>query len=139
MMTGQGAPFCMCKNQGKDPSLSFTDKTLTCRDCSESFTFTAGEQEFYSTKGLLNEPTRCPSCRSARKSRTSLDSMDSGYERYGNFVSYGGRTPRQMHPAQCADCGDMTEVPFKPRGDRPVYCSSCYSKQRAASEAPQQS
>ncbi|HWO94564.1 MAG TPA: CxxC-x17-CxxC domain-containing protein [Dehalococcoidia bacterium] len=38
-----------------------------------------------------------------------------------------------MHPAQCADCGDMTEVPFRPRGDRPVYCSACYNKQRAGS------
>jgi hypothetical protein len=29
----------------------------------------------------------------------------------------------------------MTEVPFLPRGDRPVYCSNCYTKIRAASEA----
>ncbi len=115
--------------------MSFADKTLTCRDCSNSFTFTAGEQEFYAAKGLVNEPSRCSSCRSVRKSQTSMDSPggDAGYERYGNFASFGGRTPRQMHPAQCAGCGDMTEVPFKPRGDRPVYCSTCYNKQRADS------
>jgi CxxC-x17-CxxC domain-containing protein len=112
--------------------LSFADKLLTCRDCSSSFTFTAGEQEFYATKGLMNEPTRCSSCRSVRKTRVSTEQETAGYERYGNFVSFGGRVPRQMHPAQCAECGDMTEVPFKPRGDRPVYCSSCYNKQRAA-------
>jgi hypothetical protein len=29
----------------------------------------------------------------------------------------------------------MTEVPFLPRGDRPVYCSNCYTKIRAASES----
>ena len=29
-----------------------------------------------------------------------------------------------MHPAACALCGDMIEVPFIPRGDRPVYCST---------------
>ncbi len=114
--------------------MSFTDKSLTCRDCSNSFTFTAGEQEFYAMKGLMNEPTRCTSCRSVRKTRVLMEENDSGYERYGNFASFGGRVPRQMHPAQCADCGEMTEVPFKPRGDRPVFCSSCYNKQRA--EAP---
>jgi CxxC-x17-CxxC domain-containing protein len=36
-----------------------------------------------------------------------------------------------MHPATCAECGMMTEVPFVPRGDRPVYCSNCYNKMRA--------
>jgi hypothetical protein len=28
----------------------------------------------------------------------------------------------------------MTEVPFQPRGDRPVYCSNCYSKVRGPAE-----
>ena len=51
-----------------------------------------------------------------------------GYVRYGNFASFGGKTPRQMHPATCAECGQMTEVPFVPRGERPVYCSNCYNK-----------
>jgi len=113
--------------------LSFTDKIITCRDCNQPFTFTAGEQEFYANKGLQNEPVRCPSCRSARKmNRTS--EPDEGYVRYGVFASFGGRTPRQMHPATCADCGMMTEVPFQPRGDRPVYCSACYTKIRGADE-----
>jgi len=48
-------------------------------------------------------------------------------ERGGNS-NYGPR--RQMFPATCADCGKDTEVPFEPRGDRPVYCSDCYRKVR---------
>jgi CxxC-x17-CxxC domain-containing protein len=114
--------------------LSFADKTLICRDCKQNFTFTAGEQEFYANKGLQNEPVRCPSCRSVRKS-TRPTEPEEGYVRYGVFASFGGRTPRQMHPATCADCGMMTEVPFLPRGDRPVYCSNCYTKIRGAAEA----
>ena len=114
--------------------MSFADKTLMCRDCKQNFTFTAGEQEFYANKGLQNEPVRCPSCRSARKS-TQPREPEEGYVRYGVFASFGGRTPRQMHPATCADCGMMTEVPFLPRGDRPVYCSNCYTKIRSAAEA----
>ncbi|MBI2098771.1 MAG: hypothetical protein HYT49_03965 [Candidatus Wildermuthbacteria bacterium] len=41
-----------------------------------------------------------------------------------------GRFEREMFPAVCADCGKDTQVPFKPSGDRPVYCSDCYSKHR---------
>jgi len=34
--------------------------------------------------------------------------------------------PREMHKATCADCGQETEVPFKPVENRPVYCRACY-------------
>ena len=40
------------------------------------------------------------------------------------------RPPREMHKAVCADCGKECEVPFKPSGDRPVYCRECYQKHR---------
>jgi CxxC-x17-CxxC domain-containing protein len=36
------------------------------------------------------------------------------------------RNPREMHKVTCADCGKETEVPFKPDGNRPVYCRECY-------------
>ncbi len=97
--------------------MSFQDKSIQCSDCSATFTFTAGEQEFFQSKGYTNEPKRCPSCRQARKS-----------ERYGSSSNYG--TQRQMFPAKCAECGKDTEVPFEPRSGRPVYCSDCYRKIR---------
>src|SRR3954462_6020279 len=59
-----------------------SDKTLTCRDCGQAFTFTAGEQAFYLERGF-SEPQRCPACRSARKAQRS--SSGGGYE-----SSYGG-------------------------------------------------
>jgi CxxC-x17-CxxC domain-containing protein len=40
------------------------------------------------------------------------------------------RGPREMHEVTCADCGKQTEVPFKPDGDRPVYCRECYQKHK---------
>jgi len=97
--------------------MSFQDKSLQCSDCGTTFTFSAEEQEFFQSKGYTNEPKRCPSCRQARKSG-----------RYGSSSSYGPR--RQMFPAVCAQCGKDTEVPFEPRGDKPVYCSDCYRKVR---------
>ena len=95
----------------------YTDRTLTCQDCSQSFTFSADDQEFFAMKGYT-EPKRCPSCRQARKA----DRGEGGY----------GGGSRQMFPAVCAECGKDTEVPFQPRGDRPVYCRECFSKRQPA-------
>ncbi len=93
--------------------MALEDKTLACRDCGQEFTFTAGEQEFYLSRGLQNEPSRCTECRSARRR-----------ERQGGY-----NQPRQMYDVVCADCGVETTVPFKPRDGRPVYCKECYAKQ----------
>ena len=30
----------------------------------------------------------------------------------------------------CAECNKECEIPFKPSGDRPVYCKECFSKRR---------
>ncbi len=38
------------------------------------------------------------------------------------------RRPTVMHQAVCDDCGKKCEVPFRPTGDRPVYCSTCFGK-----------
>ena len=103
--------------------INMQDKTLVCADCGSEFVFTVGEQEFYAQKGFTNEPTRCPSCRAARKA-----SRNSG----GGYGSRSGGE-RQMYPAVCAQCGKATEVPFLPRGDKPVYCSDCFNAQRGGS------
>ncbi len=97
--------------------MSFQDKTITCSDCGTTFTFSAEEQEHFQQRGFTNEPKRCPTCRQARKA-------ERGDSSFGNR-SYSS-APRQMFPATCAQCGKSTEVPFQPRGDKPVYCSDCY-------------
>jgi len=51
--------------------MSFQDKSLKCSDCNQEFTFTAGEQEFFQSKGFTNEPKRCLSCRRANKAQRS--------------------------------------------------------------------
>ena len=99
------------------------DKTLTCRDCSQEFVFSASEQDFFAEKGFENDPTRCPACRHARKQQ-----IGGGRNNYGG--SYGSRPPRQMFPAVCASCGIQTEVPFQPSGERPVYCRDCFQSMR---------
>ena len=41
-----------------------------------------------------------------------------------------GKADREMHTAICANCGKEAKVPFKPREDRPVYCSECFASMR---------
>lgn len=103
--------------------MSYADKSIQCRECGAEFVFTAGEQEFYAGRGLVNEPGRCPSCRAARRQRQSSGDGSGGYDR-------GSRPQREMHPAVCAECGANTMVPFLPRNDKPVYCSNCYDRVR---------
>ncbi len=98
--------------------MAISDKTLTCVECGQDFTFTVGEQEFFASRGFTNEPKRCTQCRGARKSQQQgLGGLD--------------RSAREMHPAVCAQCCTDTMVPFRPRGDRPVYCSDCFSSMRS--------
>jgi hypothetical protein len=47
--------------------MSIDNKSLQCSDCGTTFIFTAGEQEFFASKGFTNEPKRCPQCRQAKK------------------------------------------------------------------------
>jgi CxxC-x17-CxxC domain-containing protein len=109
--------------------MSYEDRTLTCQDCGAEFTFSADDQQYHAEKGYANEPKRCPSCRSAR--RTSGGGYGGGGGSYGGG-GYGGGGRREMHDAVCAQCGKDTQVPFRPSGDRPVYCSDCFSKQPAS-------
>ena len=42
--------------------------------------------------------------------------------------------PKQMFKGswKCADCGaKISELPFEPATDRPIYCRDCWRKKRA--------
>ena len=45
-------------------------------------------------------------------------------------MAYDKGYDRKMYTIVCSDCGKEAEVPFKPSGDRPVYCRECYQKHR---------
>jgi CxxC-x17-CxxC domain-containing protein len=107
------------------------DQTLTCRDCSQPFTFTSGEQDFYSARGY-SEPSRCPDCRAQRKAEREAGGGGSGYSSGG----YGGsRGSREMYSATCSGCGNEALVPFQPSGDKPVYCSTCFQQRGGGSRS----
>jgi CxxC-x17-CxxC domain-containing protein len=101
--------------------MSYTDKTLTCRECGQQFVWTTGEQEFYASRGLLHQPSRCPTCRRARKMAA-----------VGESAAAFERPVRQMYAAVCDNCGKQAMVPFQPTSGKPVYCSECFEQVRAS-------
>jgi CxxC-x17-CxxC domain-containing protein len=104
----------------------YQDQVLTCRDCGNTFVWTASEQKFYAEKGFANPPVRCPQDRAKRKAAM------------GNQGGYGGYSagPRQMYDAVCSVCGKPCQVPFQPKlGEdgkpvRPIYCNEHYQRTR---------
>ncbi len=111
--------------RGELDEMSFVDKQLTCRDCGQTFTFTAGEQQFYAEKGFTNEPRRCPECRRRYKAQRDGQAAATSYA-----TPPASRPERIMYPAICAQCGRETTVPFIPRQERPVYCYECFQALR---------
>jgi CxxC-x17-CxxC domain-containing protein len=98
-----------------------TDKTIRCVSCGEDFVFTAGEQEFYRSRGLTNEPTRCRNCREARKASRGPGAPSFSASPTGD---------RELYTVVCSECGTQTQVPFPPTAGRPVFCRDCYRSKR---------
>jgi len=63
--------------------------------------------------------------RGGDRSRSGFDRKSSGGQRPSGR---GGDRPT-MHRATCSDCGNNCELPFRPTGSRPVFCSDCFGKQ----------
>ena len=106
--------------------MTYTDQVITCSDCGIDFVFSASEQEFFAEKGFASAPKRCASCRAQRRAANNGGGAASYGESGGGF----SRAPREMHDATCARCGTETQVPFRPTGARPVYCSDCFRMMR---------
>lgn len=49
-----------------------------------------------------------------------------GNNKFGGGRREGGYERPQMHAAVCDQCGKDCEVPFRPTGQRPVYCKECF-------------
>lgn len=45
------------------------------------------------------------------------------------------RRNRPAYQATCAECQKECEIPFKPSGDRPVYCKECFTRRKNEARA----
>lgn len=108
----------------------------TCSDCGKSC-----QVPF---KPTSSKPVYCSNCFKKDSSPRGNDRRG-GDRRGGDRRDGGGRGDRgrlEMHKTVCDDCGKNCEVPFKPTGDKPVYCSDCFGNEgrsgRGSSSRPEQ-
>ena len=87
--------------------MSFTDKEIICRDCGTAFVWSAGEQEFFAEKGLVNTPTRCPICRKKKEVK---------------------HTFQTSYDIACAECGKKGQSPIKPPESKNILRQTCFDK-----------
>jgi CxxC-x17-CxxC domain-containing protein len=102
--------------------MPYQDKHLLCRDCGKAFIWTAGEQEFYASKGFTNPPSRCKEHRLQR--RAQVDG------------TRGLLPQRKEYDIVCSNCGRPGKVPFEPSTKQSLLCTDCFLSQRAAKVAP---
>lgn len=97
------------------------DVDMTCAKCGSHIS-----QLPFQPSG--DRPVYCSDCnRAFRATRGDRGGFGGG--------SRGPRAPRQMFSVNltCADCGQgITELPFQPTGDKPVYCKDCIRNHRPA-------
>ena len=106
--------------------MTYADRTLNCVDCGSEFIHSADDQRYYVEKGFASDPKRCVSCRASRRA-----ARDGGYSAsdLGGPRGYERSAPtREYFAVLCSECGNQAQVPFRPRMDRPVYCSDCFRK-----------
>ncbi len=122
--------------------------TLACTACGDLFTRTAAEQQYYDQRGG-QAPETCPTCRvqlrAARNAELKAAHAEGAREALapagqsrpfdgnrrggprGDGASHGPAGEVRLFQAVCAECGRATEVPFRPRSGRPVFCRDCYN------------
>jgi CxxC-x17-CxxC domain-containing protein len=54
-------------------------------------------------------------------------------QHFGRGSQHNNYRERSFTKAICADCKAECEVPFRPTGDRPVYCKECFTKRKEGS------
>jgi len=107
-------------------NVTYVDRSLNCVDCGVEFIHSAADQEYYQQKGFVSDPKRCTSCRASRRASRDggSDVRDIGGPR--GYERGDDRPMREYFAVICSSCGNQAQVPFKPRMDRPVYCSDCF-------------
>ncbi len=106
--------------------MTYVDRTLICVDCGVEFIHSAADQEYYIQKGFTSEPKRCASCRAYRRSTRDGGSDMHAFGGPRGYERMDDRGAREYFVAVCSSCGNQAQVPFKPRMDKPVYCSDCF-------------
>lgn len=65
-----------------------------------------------------------------RSSGSRFGGRSSGFGNRNRFDGGrdSGRRSSEMHDAICNKCGKNCQIPFRPTGDKPIFCSDCFRK-----------
>ncbi len=58
--------------------------------------------------------------------KPSFNKGGKGGARFGN--TFGAGEQKELFKATCAHCNRSCEVPFRPNGEKPVFCRDCFRK-----------
>ncbi len=86
----------------------FKDVNLICKECGNSFLFTAKEQKFYVKQGFEHVPTRCNDCRLAARERR---------DRGQNYIAI-----------KCKVTGKVGRIPFEPDDPNDAYTAEAFEE-----------
>ncbi|MCM2325884.1 MAG: hypothetical protein NDI94_05445 [Candidatus Woesearchaeota archaeon] len=62
-----------------------------------------------------------------------------GRSSFGGSRGFGERKRLEMHQGVCDSCGKECEVPFKPTGSKPLFCSDCFRKKEGGNDSKSES
>lgn len=110
-----------CGNSCEVPFKPTGDRPVYCNDC-----FKKGDNSGASRDRDFNRDSR-PSARPERPMRFDR-SEDRNYRDSGFNRDFGRDSKPAMHSAICSECGNTCEVPFKPTGEKPIFCNNCFKK-----------
>lgn len=89
---------------------NYQDVKLVCKQCGKEFNFSAGEQEFFESRGF-RAPIRCQDCRKQKRVNVPNPPIQASSGTY---------------EICCSRCAKTTQVPFKPRNPQGILCSDCF-------------
>jgi len=127
----------------------YSDKVMTCADCSQDFVFTAREQEFYATRGFTSRAVARPAAQAARRLVATAAAATAAVRlrepqqwrlrRQRRRLRWRQRRRILRGPARCsrqpAPIAARRPGPFRPTSGKPVYCSDCFALRRLSAGA----
>jgi len=101
--------------------MPYQDRTLVCRDCGRTFSWSAGEQAFFASKGFTHPPSRCKEHRFKHKAQ---------------IEGVRGALSQRKYDIICSNCGRPGQVPFEPESKESLLCADCFRDVRVGKASP---
>jgi CxxC-x17-CxxC domain-containing protein len=97
----------------------------TCADCGNTC-----EVPF---KPNGKKPVYCRDCFRKEEGGNDFKKFDKPRRDFGGREERPRFEEKRMFEATCSECGNRCEVPFRPSGEKPVYCNNCFAASRGDS------